>query len=354
MTHSYNGGGSGDGWHELVEAEQELLEAARLGRLADHLAAAPERANAALYRLVSEVVYQRLTRPRELDRGHYRCAGGSDRMDPDCHDCHQDDTEAAVAYVKEHADEHFANLCGWLASRLAFITVDAYRRRRTQYGALQRPRLPRWLADEIGADARLRRLSVDILEWVGVPTTAGNQTWPLRVWSQQWSQSAPEPEPEVSEAEMLAEVDRALAAMRTRPKWYSDYVERPLGHKQPPLMPAQYGGGTGEYREPEYVQYVEPDQVDDAQLFELAAAAIEAITEQVGRGVAPDESVAAVLGLVFGADEDESDVQMDRRPGDGRTLSPRERAAQLVLEADVLERVVALVVELISQGTAAG
>jgi hypothetical protein len=344
MIHSHNGGGPGDGWQDLVEAERALLDAARPGRLAQHLAADPERANAALYALISEVVYQRLTRPRELDRGHYRCAAGSHRMDPDCHDRHQDDSEAAVAYVKAHADEHFENLRGWVASRLAFITVDAYRRRRTRCGALQRPRLPRWLADEIGADLRLRKLSVDILEWVGVPTTAGNQTWPLRAWSQQWSQSAPEPE--ISEAEMLAEVDRALAAMRTKPKWYSDYVERPLGHKQPPLMPAQHSGAN-DYREPEYVQYFEPDQVDDAQLSELAAAALEAITEQIGRGAAPGESVSAVLGLVFGADE--STGEMDRLPGDGRTLSPRERAAQLILDPDVLDRVLALVLDLLAQ-----
>jgi hypothetical protein len=342
MADSQRGGGFAYGGQDIPEAERELLEAARAGRLAEYLRAQPGRGYATLYIIVSEVVYQRFTRPFELDRAHYRCADGPDRMDQDCHDRYQDDVEAAHAYVLDHADEHFENLRGWLASRLTYITVDANRRRRSQREALQRPRLPSWLAEKIGEDGWLRKLSINILDWAGVPTTAGHQLWPLRAWVEQRALSVAEPE--ISEAEMQAEVDRVLAAMRTRPKWYERYVERPLGHKQPPLAPAQRGGENGSadgFREPDYVRYLEPDEADEALLAELASAAIEEIAERTAEGAPVRETVAEVLAVVFGADTGAD--EMDRPPAGGRAQSPRERAAQLILDDDVLDRVVAAV-----------
>jgi hypothetical protein len=334
---------------QVQTAEHELLEAAHAGRLAQFMAADRRRADAALYALVSGIVYQHLTRPLELKRGHYRCAADPGRLEPECRDGHQDEVEAARAYVLAHAHERFENLCGWLASRLAYVSVDAHRRRRAQSGALQRPRLPKWLTDRIGRDRWLQELAVKILNWVGVPTTAGYEVWPLAAWAEQ--RAASTGLPEISEARMQAEVDSILAAMRTRPGWYADYVERPLGRKHAPLIPAQRTSAQ-EVREPRYVRYDEPDDAQEALLTELASTAIAAIAELAARGTPVRDAVAEVLGTVFGADDGVH--EQDLLPGDGRAPSPRERAARLALEPEVLDRVVDATLRIIAPRAGAG
>ena len=309
----------------IEKAERALLEAASGGRLAQFLAADRKRGDAALYGLVSGIVYQHLTRPLELKRGHYRCAADPGRLEPECRDRHQDEVEAARAYVLAHAHERFANLCGWLASRLTYISVDAHRRIRAERGALQRPRLPKWLADQIGPDLWLRELAIKILTWVGVPTTAGYEVWPLAAWAEQRASGTGRPE--ISQARMQAEVDRVLAAMRTRPGWYADYVERPLGRKHAPLIPAQRTP-RDETHEPRFVRYDEPADAEDALLTELASTAITIIIELTARGTPVREAVVDVLGIVFGAND---------------------RAAHLVLDPAVRNRVVETVLPIIQQ-----
>lgn len=306
------------------EAEHDFLEAAAAGRLAEFIATDEKHGNAALYSLVSGVIYQHLTRPLELRRGHFRCAVDAGRLEPECLDGHQDEVEAARAYVLAHAHERFENLGGWLASRLTYISVDAHRRRRAEVGALQRPRLPKWLIERIGPDEWLHELAVKILNWVGASTTAGYEVWPLAAWAEQRATSTGRPE--VSEARIQVEIDRILTAMRTRPAWYANYVERPLGRKQAPLIPAQRTS-PDEAREFDYVRYDEPDDAEEALLRELASTAITTIAELIGQGRPVREAASEVLRVVFGADD---------------------RAARLVLEPEVLDRVVDTVLRIMA------
>src|SRR6185369_13070063 len=76
------------------------------------------------------------------------------------------------------------NLEGWVASRIRPATVDGHRRRRGLRGAQQRPRVPAWLAAELGGEPWLTTLATRILEWVGVTTTAGTELWPLDAWAE--------------------------------------------------------------------------------------------------------------------------------------------------------------------------
>src|ERR1700722_13163879 len=168
--------------------ERALLTAATLGKLAEYLERNPITGRAVLYRMVSRLVYGRVTRPVERRRGHDRCAASPDKMPPDCHDAHQDDVAAVYEDVLANGALSFEILVGWIASRLKRATIDAYRRRRGERGALQRPRLTGWLETELGDDPWLRRLAVNVLEWVGVTATVAGGIWPLGAWAQQRAQ----------------------------------------------------------------------------------------------------------------------------------------------------------------------
>ena len=334
-------------FQESTEAERELIESARAGRLSEHLESAQGHGRQALYSMMSRVVFQCLTRPVELRRGHPRCAAGPAGMAEDCHDRHQDDVAALHAHLLRHAGQRFENLEGWLASRATRASIDAYRERRAERGALTRPRLTVWLARQLGENEWHRTLALNILEWVGVTATAGPLTdWPLGAWAQQRTRF--EPGPEFTEVQVAEEVEHILRTMRTRPKWYADYVERPLGRKQAPLVPAQRPGGE-DLREPEYVASVEPDEAQDALLTELATAAITSIGTRLARGQSAREAVAEVIGTVFGVAPETGAEQMDRTPDRGQEPDAAECAARLILVPEVLDRVVDTVLELIAQ-----
>src|ERR1041384_707162 len=113
-----------------ISAEQEFCEAARQGRLRDYLEADPDTANAVLYGIVSEVVYERLTRGLERGRGHHGCAVSVWRLEPDCHDQYQDAVAAVRADLVRHADLCIENVRGWLVPRLKPVVIDDHRRRR--------------------------------------------------------------------------------------------------------------------------------------------------------------------------------------------------------------------------------
>src|SRR5205823_15053751 len=106
------------------------------------------------------------------------------RLADECLDRFEDDVEAVVYDVLTHADRPIRQLEAWVSSRLRAATVNHHRAVRGERGALQRPRLPRWLAAGLGHDRWLEELALQILTWVGVPTTAGRQVWPLDAWTQ--------------------------------------------------------------------------------------------------------------------------------------------------------------------------
>ena len=156
------------------------------------------------------------------------------------------------------ATDPIDNFDGWLATRLSPATVDAHRRRRGEIGALQRPRLPAWLGEALGGDPWLCDLAVQILVWAGVPATAGAELWPLDGWAARRAEvtGAPPAGPDTRDT-LDREVRTVLAAMGTRPKWYAEHVERPLGHKRAPVAPMPADGAA----EPAPLQLVGPDEI---------------------------------------------------------------------------------------------
>jgi hypothetical protein len=263
---------------------RRLHELAGQGRLAQVAAAAG-------VAVAWPIVFNRLTRRIEQRRNHPVCAIGVDHLADDCLDRFHDDVEAVVDDLLAHARQPVHDLEGWIAGRLTAATVDAHRRRRGERGALQRPRLPGWLAAELGHDRWLMELAVQMLVWVGVTNTAGTSVWPLESWAQQraahtgdWAGSDP--------AATAREVDRVVAAMRRRPDWYESYVERPLGRKQAPVAALPPTDAP--------LALADPDESVEAEMRRLAADAVGAIGRRLGRGEQTQAVVAEVIRAVFG------------------------------------------------------
>lgn len=276
-----------------------------------------------VYEVVWPVVFERLTRPLERSRGHYRCSQGIGFMEHDCHDDFLDAVEAVVADVLRHAGKvPFNDLPKWITPRIRPVVVDAHRVRRGQRGAQQRPRLPQWLADELKGDAWLAKLAVDILIWVGVPETAGGGLWPLNAWAERRAQALNDPRSD--ESAVAADVEAVLTAMRTRPEWYDKYVERPLGHKRLPVV-AHPEAGTP------LVAYT--SDAEDAALEELAAQVVDALQARLARGDDPRTAVIEVVETCFTPD--------GTAPTSPAAEWRGERVAALLADDRAVERMVA-------------
>ncbi|WP_238011784.1 hypothetical protein KZZ52_13210 [Dactylosporangium sp. AC04546] len=277
----------------------EVRELSRHGRLsgtiAAHTGVQRRRLIGAVYTIAMPVVFTRVTRRMELRRGHHACATSVRHLTDDCMDRFEDDMEAVVFDVERRATLPIRDLEAWIASRVGQATVDGYRRRRGAVGALQRPRLPRWLGEELACDRWLCELALKILSWAGSPVTAGIELWPTEAWR-------------IARAEFRDDRDgggirgdlaTVLAAMRTRPAWFEAYVEGPLGYKQTPVA-WQLEDDRGHPAEHAAFTFVDRDEQDDAQLRVLAHQAFEAIRLRIGRGEGAHAVVVDVIGTIFG------------------------------------------------------
>lgn len=309
-------------------AERELRAAAREGRLAEYVARSPETANAILYRIVSELLYERLTQPAERARGHRRCAVSVELLEPDCRDRHQADVEAVRAVVLRHVDLKVENLPEWVVPRLKQVTAGAQRRWRGEEGAQQRPRppLPAWLDTALGGDAWLSALAIEILIWVGMPISAQDRPWPLAHWAERRAQVTGDQG--VTEAQVWVDIDRVLVAMRTNIGWYDKYVERPFRRKQPPLSPRPLSHKPSPLnprrradnsRESALLSLIQPEV--DARLRGMVADAIKALDVRVAEGADLRSAIVEVLGAVFGRSLGAREV--DLAPGDGSRADKR-------------------------------
>ncbi|GAA1635865.1 hypothetical protein [Actinoplanes couchii] len=275
----------------------QLRALAAAGRLAE-VADGPERGGlvAAAYELVWPIVFARVTCRFERQRGHSVCASGVGNLADECLDRFHDDVEAVVDDLLGHARQPIRQLEAWITPRLNAATVNAHRRRRGARGALQRPRLPGWLVTGLAQDPWLTALATDILTWVGTSGTAGGRLWPVESWSQKrglatgdWPGSDP--------ATVGREIEQVLSVMRGHPKWYESYVERPLGAKQPPVVAM----ATDTYGEPLF-PLAPADGADrvEAELRDLAGAAVRAIAGRIGQGEAAESVVVEVIHTIFG------------------------------------------------------
>jgi hypothetical protein len=327
-------------------AADEVRRLAREGALAEEFRTAGADRRRHLYEgaaaIAGPVLFLRVTRPLERRRGHHRCASGLAGLAADCLDRYHDDLEAVVGHLFARAGAPIGNLEGWLAAHLRAATVDGHRKRRGERGAAQRPRIPNWLAAELGHDGWYLELAVAVLEWAGSEATAGSSLWPIAAWADRRAERTGGHM--TSEAVVAREVEAVLNAMRRRPTWYEKNVERPLGRKRAPVwMPSLRADGT--YAEPDPV-VVPAHERSEALLNELAARAIELIGTRIRQGEEPVTVVSEVLHIVFGG-VPVSDGR-DRPLGAGET-GP-EQVITLIGDPARLDRIVASVVALVSEG----
>lgn len=325
----------------------DVRELARRGRLADayERASAPERRRLRreAYELLYPVVFNHLTRRLEARRGHRDCKIAINRLRPDCLDRFHDDMDAVLDDLLRNARDPIHNLEGWVRGRMTRATIDAYRRRRGSRGALQRPRVPRWLARELRHDQRLLQLAVDMLEWVGTDATAGAEDWPIQTWA---SRRAVETgDYDAARRAVTHEIAVVTAAMRTRPRWYRDYVERPLGHKP---IPVAAHGDDAQGTAARLHTTLDALDADDARRRSLVALAVAAIEKRLARGDDLRETVVDVIRTVFGRGTEAH--TMDRVPGqvdhDDEALTAR------LADAETVDRIVAAVLDLLRPRTA--
>ena len=170
---------------------------------------------------------------------------------------------------------------------------------------------PAWLVERLPVDAWFEKLAVHILVWVGVPTTAGAQLWPLDAWAER--RAVVTGDVSGSNARTVQrEVDLVLAEMRRRPRWYADYVERPLGMKNPPLAAAPVEHGSVD--EPPALALTEPGEAIDARLADLASIALIAIEKQLADDPADEAALGHIIVTVFGRMDTSSDFMQCRMP----------------------------------------
>jgi hypothetical protein len=330
---------------DWVETVANLRLLAGQGRLAEVTRSAPTHERklltGAAFSLTWPIVFNRITRVYERQRGHHACAAGVDRLADGCLDRFHDDVEAVVDDLLTHSTMKIFNVEGWITSRLRAVTVDAHRRRRGARGALQRPRLPRWLVERLAGDTWLEHLAVEILVWVGVPTAAGVHLWPLDSWAERRVLVTGDQDGSDTRT-VQREVERVLAAMRCRPRWYAHHVERPLGMKTPPLAPIP--AGSEPVAEPPALVVTEPDEVTDSRLADLASLALVAIERHFAADPRDEAAVGRIIATVFGRiDTSGAFAQLPDQPG-GHSV----RA--LVDDPGELHRIVEVVREIVAEG----
>ena len=310
------------------EAEVAALrELARTAGLGAALAAADReerrRLHAGAYAVVHPIVFQVVTRKVERQRGHGGCARGLRHLSGACLDSFHDDVESVIEHLFTSRTA-IDDLEAWLAFWTPRAVVNGHRRRRGELGALQRPRMTKALAARLGHDPWLMALALQILTWVGIPTTAGPALWPVDEWAQLRARTTGD-FPGSTAAVVAGEIEQVLAALRRQPGWYAAHVERPLGHKPAPVA-----------SEPATEPPTGLDDVEDGHAAVLAWTALEAITAGLAQDREPTETVVEVLSTLFlGGSGAEA---IGRAPGAGP--ADDERISALLADPAALARVV--------------
>jgi len=295
----------------------------------------------ATFEIAWPVVFQRLTRPLERQRGHLECATHVTHLAAECVDGFHDAVEAVVGYVLRRSTMPIRELEPWIASRTNAATVDQHRVDRGARGALQRPDPPRWLRRALGEQPWLVELARLVLVWVGIPVTAGIGIWPVDAWADRRAACTGDAAGSDPRA-VRFEIERVLAAMRTRPDWYQKYVERPLGHKPAPVAPLPQTR-DGRYFDPPALSLVDPHEAGDVAMRELAAAALAELDRRLSRGEHRGPVVLDVLTTVFGADQPVDPGQAPH--ADTRNLDVEQRLS----DPAVLDHVIATVLTILSE-----
>lgn len=294
------------------------------------------------YQLLHMIVFLQLTRRVEKHRGHRECAASITGLRPDCLDRFHDDMDAVLDDLFRNARVPIWNLEGWVSRRLGKATVDGYRRRRGARGALQRPRIPRWLAQQLHDDQRLMTLAIAMLEWVGQEATAGLYDWPVEVWSE--SRIAECGDYDSARRSVEQDIATVIAAMMTHPDWCADYVDRPMGQKRFPLAKS-YRDTSDEPAPDPGRPLMDALAADDARRTELATLAIEAIRARVDRGEDAPAAVLGVISTIFGSGTGSESI--DRLPGEDS--GDDVQVAFRLADRETVDRLVAVVLKILEE-----
>ncbi|MGX7826053.1 hypothetical protein ACTG9Q_13260 [Actinokineospora sp. 24-640] len=294
-----------------------------------------KRLRAAVYGIAYPVVFKLLTRRLEFKRGHAACASSIQRMEADCLDRFHDDTEAVVEEVLRNAKVPIRNMEAWIGTRLTAATVNGYRRRRGERGALQRPRVSKWLGRELQEDPVLLDLAVEVLDFVGGDVTVGPEGWPVDRWVAR-RMAADGGDPDAVLRAVRVNLARVLAAMRTKPAWYESYVERPMGFKRLTAIPLPrlsvessedtLAVGTGQWDDP------------NAWMLERASIAVDRIEAGIAAGGDPGAVVVEVVRALFA--EGTGSEHLHETP---HHPDAADRAAHALADAEVVRAVLAAI-----------
>ncbi len=325
------------------DGDRMLRDLASRGLLSDTYRSAPEPVRAALYqaayRVVWPIVFRRLTRAIEIRRGHMACATSVTRLAGECLDHFHNDVESVVDDLFARASQRVRSLEAFITSHITVATIDGYRRRRGERGALQRPRVPGWLAAALADDPWLVDLAKQILTWAGVEMTAGLEVWPLHAWAVRRSDVCGLDG--VSElTEVRADIKTVIDAMRTREQWYLSYVERPLSRKQTSVLGSP-ASSTGRAEDLRPFLFVTRDEVADGHLSDLAHAAIEAIRTGLRQEQEPVALIVQVVRATFAGDVGADDID---RPPHGMPEDHR-HIQELMADDSQVRRVVAAILQ---------
>jgi hypothetical protein len=141
-------------------------------------------------------------------------------------------------------------------------------------------------------------------------------------------------------ARVAADIDHVLQALRTRPRWYADHVEEPLGRK---LAPTGGSPGDGPH-DPRPLVVTEPDEMDRDRAADLASIAIEAIQAGLRLGDDPQAVVVRVVGTLFAGDIGADGL--DRVPTGA--MAPDELVSGLLADATARPALVERIMRIVS------
>lgn len=320
---------SGAGGLTVSEAASagRLRSLAASGELHRTAAEAPPGAVAELrsaaFGIALPLVWERHTRPLEARKGHRQCVSAISRLAPDCLDGLTDDLEAVVSGLMSYR-RPIGNLEGWLTRRMANAIKDGNRVRRARnMGAQQRVRVPAQIASALGGNPWLTSLAGRVLQWAGVPGTAGTGLWPISAWAEDRARITGEWETIGSQGRVATDLKLVLDTMqRWDPAWYDRYVERPLGRKWAPVAfdPAEAADGGSSAAAgaagPAWLELVPRSERADAQLLELAATSLGLMQAGLTAGRPLPGVVAEALAKTFLGPRSVCS-EMDERPLDG-------------------------------------
>jgi hypothetical protein len=298
----------------------------------------------AAYVIAWPIVYKQHTRKLELGKKHLACATSIEKMESDCLDRFHDDVEAVIDYLFGRAHSSIHNLEGWITTWLRAATVDGHRRRRGRRGAQQRPRVPKWLTTRLDNDPWLVTLAGKVIEWVGVPASAGQDVWPFDSWTDlrgnitgDWRGS----EPRV----VAREVDAVLTAMgEGNCTWYTEYIELPMGHKQAAVA---FTDATTEQDDAVFTLTTRDDQ-DEANIAHLATLAVDAIASRLDRGEDPHEVIPDIVRTLF-AGPSAVASEIDLAPHQS-TAAPDTQLSAVLSDDLAVRRVITTVLDILGLG----